>query len=75
MQKSKRSEMLKDYSFIQNLLNKYTVNEMKLSFSDIVSAGILPPDSVVSVLNPLANPIPPNIRIQRTKKKSKKSKK
>jgi poly-gamma-glutamate synthesis protein (capsule biosynthesis protein) len=75
MSKSKRNEMLKDYERTQKLLRKYAASEMKISYSDIVKNGILPPDSVVTNLIPLQNPIAPNIRRYSAKKKSKKSKK
>ena len=76
MSKSKRNEMLKDYERTQKLLSKYAAIEMKISYSDIVKNGILPPDSVVTALVPMTKPIPPNIRrYSSTKKKSKKSKK
>lgn len=75
MSKSKRNEMLKDYERTQKLLSKYAATEMKISYADIVKAGILPLDSVVTALVPMAKPIPPNIRRYSAKKKSKKSKK
>lgn len=76
MSKSKRNEMIKDYERTQKLLSKYAATEMKISYSDVVMNGVLPPDSVVTDLEPMAKPIPPNIRrYSSTKKKSKKLKK
>lgn len=75
MSKLKRNEMLKDYNRTLKHLVKYDAVEKKVSYSEIVKIGILPPDSVVTELIPVLNPIPPNIRRYSVKKKSKKSKK
>jgi hypothetical protein len=70
MPKDKRNSMLDKYKFVQKHLNKFGAIERKLNYLDVVKSGILPPDSVVTILTPLEKPVAPKIRHYEPPKKT-----
>jgi hypothetical protein len=54
----------------QKHLNKFGAIERKLNYLDVVKSGILPPDSVVTILTPLEKPVAPKIRHYEPPKKT-----
>jgi hypothetical protein len=66
----KRNSMLDKCTIVQNHLNKFGAIERKLNYLDVVKSGILPPDSVVTILTPLEKPVAPKIRHYEPPKKT-----